>query len=177
MAEQAEHIVERKEHQPISNRHLAITEHAFIGSSVPYDGNKFFTTDTLIEAYEKEGKIPDIFLRPLSLNEGFSSETVKQERSRKFITGMIGCFGESGADLYFDGLVTVIVLPVPDDDGQVQPIWKVILTDVNTGKRVENEEALKKLKLEEALLKVFDQKIENNEITLTVKTPEQTLQK
>lgn len=165
----------KKEYKPISNMHLVLAEHAFIGSGMPYDGDKFFTADKMIEIYEKEGRIPDIFLRPLSLNEGFPLEAVRQERSQRYVTGAIAGFGEAGVDLYFDGLVPVIVLPVPDDKGQVQPVWKVFLIDVNTGKRVENETALKKLQLGEDLLKVFDQKTEKNEITISVRNREQEL--
>lgn len=169
--------VENKEYQPIDNRHLVLAEHAFIGSGMTYDGDKFFTADKMIEIYEKEGRIPDIFLRPLSLDQGFSFEAVKRERFQKYLTGAISGFGEAVIDLYFDGFMPVVVLPVPNDKGQIEPVWKVFLTDVKTGDRVENEAALNKLLLDKDLLKVFDQKTENNEITLSVKTPELSLQK
>lgn len=168
--------VENKEYQPIDNRHLMLAEHAFIGSGMPYDGDKLFTADKMIEIYEKEGRIPDIFLRPLSLDQDFSLEAVKKERSQKYLTGAISGFGvEAAVDLYFDGFVPVVVLPMPDDKGQVEPIWKVFLADAKTGKRVENEEALKKLQLDGEFLKVFDQKTENNEIIITVRTAEKSL--
>ncbi len=165
----------KKEYKPISNMHLVLAEHALIGSGMPYDGDKFFTGDKMVEIYEKEGRVPDIFLRPLSLNEGFSLEAVRQERLQRYITGTIAGFGEAGVDLYFDGFVPVIVLPLPDDKGQVEPVWKVFLIDVNTGKRVEDESALKKLQLGEDLLKVFDQKTEKTEITISVRNREQDL--